>query len=569
MPRQSIDSEKAPITRRIEKWTTDHKSRAPCIVAMTLRTKDKKWQRKDMGSQEWAPFENRECSAILYLLEGADFRHFKPTEPTVFHAQDQKDMVHRHEDQRFLASFSQSERCEVLYMTWLAAQSQPRETWEAEEKIESGRPWDTSDREDPAKNRLDHTRYRHLTCPYRPYHILQEPQGQGDPIIHAQRQGVAVWLSHRDDKVMGVLLFDPPRKTLIESMHYDFFNKRSSEVRNPTAELMFPSAAPNRESFIARMLHSSPQSWPDDGTGFTQAIKTMMCHWLVEDETKVLDLLSDSIDEIGLSLARQPAKDMPMSLDKWRGFFSRWQSSLYHQGRNLECIKQNATDGVLGGGFLGKGQGGLDALMRQNTELKDRLNGVYTLAMSMMQIVESERSIEEAKLTSRLSRMAFFFVPVSLVTSVFGMGLQVSSALPLKGAKGTHGKSRLADTVIPDQELSDYMSVSSWIYISVLALLFSYGLIYSEEIARQLSQAPKFIKGLDMRRVFWKALHKVFYKPLWEILGLMGFLAGLAVAIWQLVGVHNLPGIALVVGMSGLVVLIIGAWWYLLRRLGR
>lgn len=56
-----------------------------------------------------------------------------------------------------------------------------------------------------------------------------------------------------------------------------------------------------------------------------------------------------------------------------------------------------------------------------------RIETTFQALMSSINIVESERAIREAESISKLTQLAFFFIPLSLVAGVFGMNINVSS----------------------------------------------------------------------------------------------------------------------------------------------
>jgi len=64
--------------------------------------------------------------------------------------------------------------------------------------------------------------------------------------------------------------------------------------------------------------------------------------------------------------------------------------------------------------------------MEENAPMSTRLGSVYQAVMSTMQMVESKRAIEEAELVSKLTHLAFFFIPLTLVTGIFSMNISVS-----------------------------------------------------------------------------------------------------------------------------------------------
>ena len=54
-----------------------------------------------------------------------------------------------------------------------------------------------------------------------------------------------------------------------------------------------------------------------------------------------------------------------------------------------------------------------------------RVEGTYQVLMSTMSILESERAIAQAEVVMRLTDLAFFFIPLAFVASVFGMNINV------------------------------------------------------------------------------------------------------------------------------------------------
>jgi Mg2+ and Co2+ transporter CorA len=60
-------------------------------------------------------------------------------------------------------------------------------------------------------------------------------------------------------------------------------------------------------------------------------------------------------------------------------------------------------------------------------EFKKRAESTFQALMSTMAIVESQKAISQAEAISKLTNLAFVFVPLSLTASIFGMNVVVSS----------------------------------------------------------------------------------------------------------------------------------------------
>ena len=64
-------------------------------------------------------------------------------------------------------------------------------------------------------------------------------------------------------------------------------------------------------------------------------------------------------------------------------------------------------------------------------EARLRIDNVFQSLMSAMSIVESKKAIQEAEGVSKLTQLAFFFIPLSLVSSAFGMNARVCTGMLL------------------------------------------------------------------------------------------------------------------------------------------
>ena len=72
-------------------------------------------------------------------------------------------------------------------------------------------------------------------------------------------------------------------------------------------------------------------------------------------------------------------------------------------------------------------------LLKRGTSLHQRTTDAIGVLMSSMSISESHKAIEQAERVGRLTFLAFFFVPLSFTTSLFGMNIKEwEKGLPLK-----------------------------------------------------------------------------------------------------------------------------------------
>lgn len=55
-----------------------------------------------------------------------------------------------------------------------------------------------------------------------------------------------------------------------------------------------------------------------------------------------------------------------------------------------------------------------------------RVEAIFQGLMSTMSMVESQKAIAQAEVISKLTSLAFFFIPLTFVTGIFGMNIVVS-----------------------------------------------------------------------------------------------------------------------------------------------
>jgi hypothetical protein len=146
--------------------------------------------------------------AVIYLFEGVDHRTRKLAS-SILSDRDGNgtDGFLRHHEGKGILSASekavldfQLEECEedssvgLFLSTWFTLATHDKSIWEIEKKIESGRPWCSSEQRDPAELSVDHSRYRHFSSPYRLYHPLEET---GGTVRHAARECVSMSFGKR------------------------------------------------------------------------------------------------------------------------------------------------------------------------------------------------------------------------------------------------------------------------------------------------------------------------------------------------------------------------------------
>jgi len=146
-----------------------------------------------------------------------------------------------------------------------------------------------------------------------------------------------------------------------------------------------------------------------------------------DDIRQLLPALSKSLDEIELSL--HDDVKLQSSVTSWRDLLGRWRNMIFHQEKTLRAFHQQLStriEGPAGSRIVDPESFG--ALASELRETRLRIDNVFQSLMSAMSIVESKEAIREAKGVSKLTQLAFFFIPLSLVSSAFGMNVKVGYA---------------------------------------------------------------------------------------------------------------------------------------------
>lgn len=170
-------------------------------------------------------------------------------------------------------------------------------------------------------------------------------------------------------------------------------------------------------------------------------LMTMAC----EDQLDVLYKLIDTLDKIDLKMAED--KVVQEFIRDWRKLFGTWRVHLNHVDRFVSPIQAFKDLIQHRKGCRQIPQSSLTT----HSEIKDsppenpsdllterlakvnskssyalrRCEATFAALMSTMTIIESQLAIQEASQVSKVTKLAFFFIPLSFVSSVFGMNIAV------------------------------------------------------------------------------------------------------------------------------------------------
>ncbi|KAJ6021627.1 Mg2+ transporter protein CorA-like/Zinc transport protein ZntB [Penicillium herquei] len=146
---------------------------------------------------------------------------------------------------------------------------------------------------------------------------------------------------------------------------------------------------------------------------------------LCRDTFALLKQLRHTLDEIDIEILNDERMEDRLAL--WRQIISRAQQELPELATSIEPFVAFMTkidpDGVYEEGQTNDPDGKLDlkSLLKNIERTRDRLRGTSASLTSNMGLLDSRRSIDEAHAVTRLTELAFIFIPLSFAASVFGM----------------------------------------------------------------------------------------------------------------------------------------------------
>ncbi|KAK4163102.1 hypothetical protein QBC43DRAFT_265083 [Cladorrhinum sp. PSN259] len=491
--------------------------------------------------------------------------------------------AHLEDDGNLQRELSDAAGANVFFASWWRTEEQEEHQYWIQRRIRANKPYSVDTPDDPWTLHLDHERYSHWpNCPHRPYHVISAP-GARTTGYHAAQECMSYYRADVDGVMTYVLLEDPIRYHDVVDIRFDFWTTKQTSERkqvlcfrprdddrkkNPQDEEALKGKAvaevnkgkfdeenPQIEKALSDKLteaekkkKSREEGMPtskfiralekyDDGRTAAQNpakfVKMVIAELICEDLSGVLRSMSRVLDTIELDLHNDIVlqESMPM----WREQLGKWRNALFHQSGSLERVAEDLAT---------KGDGLWDSSVRPSraavatdhspehrprrrierleedlNRTSRRIETTFQALMSSITIVESERAIKEAESVSKLTQLAFFFIPLSLVSSVFGMNIN---------------------------EFEGQLTWWHWVLVSVAASIFTYTALYWKELLSSLLALPGLIRSLSVKNlsrlaVRWLKIlsYVVSTLPLVLVIGAeLGLLAGLSIATWQLAKSH-------------------------------
>ena len=235
---------------------------------------------------------------------------------------------------------------------------------------------------------------------------------------------------------IAILLFDPVRKHCIVKKRYEFTGAEkpgSSETKN-----CFIHDTSCRDRFIKSLKTCDEKAILSAPAPNLQNILVRM---MLSDSMEVLTHLNGVLDRMDISMSSDDT--LRNSLKDWRNKFGRWRKGLLQVHRSLVYVRRvvgqsPSRDHAIPNDPLAQHQPSQNSDQIEISDVDDelqatrtRIDGTFQAIMSTMSMIESQKAIIQAETVGKLTSLAFFFIPLSFVTGIFGMNVVVSLSIPV------------------------------------------------------------------------------------------------------------------------------------------
>ncbi|KAK4170801.1 hypothetical protein QBC36DRAFT_341270 [Triangularia setosa] len=324
-----------------------------------------------------------------------------------------------------------------FFASWSELAVQSSESWKMERKIRAGMPWDKDQATDPESTYESHCRWG--TFPeglYRSYHPLHSSQRKESAVLHHAATCMSFYYSRSvNGRLVGCLLVDPRRMHTVRELDLDLWRRNTSS-----------KALPNQPCFILkttsldRIKKALEGPSPFRGRQNDTWIIQTMIGFVLDDMPSVLFELGRGLDEVELYLGED--QKLRSSVPQWRDYLGRWRNTLanlrtsvrYMMEKFEQHSKRRPRQLVppYGDDMDQTISWRLKQVDAELEVIRSRVETAFQALMSTLSILESQRAIAQAESISKLTQLAFFFIPLSFIATVFGMKVTVSSVFLLQ-----------------------------------------------------------------------------------------------------------------------------------------
>ena len=235
-------------------------------------------------------------------------------------------------------------------------------------------------------------------------------------------------------------MFDSPRKIRIQQKRYrQSKQKKGAKPSEDTLQDCFTQFQSSRSRFRKQLLLAANFKALTETS--VRSIRDVILRFILDDHLDIMSDFREALDTIDVYMAndlvlRSSLQDWRSLLGQWKKTFSNDISSIAHEAEALLQEPELDTKRVVSSGNTGRLmrnksivrpslQAEFDKLVLEVKGLTERAGATFQAIMATMAIVESQKAIAQAETISKLTNLAFFFIPLTLSASIFGMNIIV------------------------------------------------------------------------------------------------------------------------------------------------
>lgn len=211
-------------------------------------------------------------------------------------------------------------------------------------------------------------------------------------------------------------------------------------IRTPASVDRFSGFVPSRERFRRRLKTTTALSLLVQDPKRT--IRNILFQIIADDSMEILSDFRDVLDVVDESMSDD--RLLRQCLQSWRILFGQWKKNLPNDLRSVTYMSDilfRDSDAQHVGidqphstsinkpdeGLFAPSRADFEETAQQMKDLIMRAESTFQAIMATMAIVESQKAITQAETITKLTNLAFYFIPITLTASIFGMNIKVST----------------------------------------------------------------------------------------------------------------------------------------------
>ncbi|KAL8794829.1 MAG: hypothetical protein Q9195_002657 [Heterodermia aff. obscurata] len=348
---------------------------------------------------------------------------------------------------------------DYFFGKWSHRVLQNRRQREIEERIMRNRPWNLDTPLDPEAVGLDHERYERAKGIVRPHNSLESGAEFNDGFARVAVDD-CISVCYRKVDAGLIVVFDAPHKFRVLSSRSKQrddassapLRKAGTAIKKRKTQFFGLDGANYEDCFSeytpsCRRFRDQLQN-PTNFAGLTKSpqgsTKDIILRFILDDHLEIMSDFRAALDFIDLHLSDDNV--LRQRVQQWRYLLGQWKSRLSNDISYISYVtrvlhgnrpdsesvhrKEPATEGTGTSRSLSASsiQTDLDELTKEIGNLTTRAKSTFQDIMATMSIVESQKAIAQAETISKLTNLAFFFIPLTLTASIFGMNIVVGSS---------------------------------------------------------------------------------------------------------------------------------------------